>query len=125
MSCVVFCTYNVSTVQTAHVSDHSINQHLRLSACTRGDVFYFVFVFCFFYLFFIFLIKHHFTKWVAFSVFFVLFFCLCLTCLFTLGSHLLSLLFSSSFLPSDLSPTVKTSAEEDTRAAGRPRHHAS
>lgn len=29
------------------------------------------------------------------------------------------------FPPSDFSPTVKTSAEEDTQAAGRPRHHAS
>lgn len=32
---------------------------------------------------------------------------------------------SPALPPTNFSPTVKTSAEEDTRAAGRPRHHAS
>lgn len=42
---------------------------------------------------------------------------------FFFSCHLLLTLYPLP--PSDLSPTAKTSAEEDTRAAGRPRHHAS
>lgn len=43
--------------------------------------------------------------------------------IFFFSCHLLLTLYPLP--PSDLSPTAKTSAEEDTRAAGRPRHHAS